>query len=224
MPHIFTSSKGHIVNLDAKRSLPHPEALEELKQHPELYEKHMERNRKWMRDKMRERRTDKVIGEIVRAKASAYRKTERGKQSVREYQQRYRAKNKNARIAENIRSRIYTAMFNNNCLPAAERFLGCTIPEYKAYLESKFLEGMSWSNRGHGIGKWCIDHVRPVSFYDLTDPEQLKQCFHYLNTQPIWFRENIAKWYSDKPNMAGRKAYSGLTEPKPSPSSTSPSP
>jgi hypothetical protein len=48
---------------------------------------------------------------------------------------------------------------------------------------------MSWEN----YGKWHIDHIKPLSLFDLEDPEQLKQACHYTNLQPLWAEENIRK-------------------------------
>lgn len=67
--------------------------------------------------------------------------------------------------------------------------LGCTGAELKVYLESKFLPGMSWEER-HLIH---IDHIRPVASFDLSDPEQQRQCFHYTNLQPLWAIDNMKK-------------------------------
>lgn len=52
---------------------------------------------------------------------------------------------------------------------------------------------MSWQNRGRGHDKWHIDHVRPCASFDLTDPEQQKQCFHWSNMQPLWQTDNLRK-------------------------------
>ena len=62
------------------------------------------------------------------------------------------------------------------------------------YLEAQFTTGMTWENQGmHG---WHIDHIRPCASFDLTDPEQQKECFHYSNLQPLWAKDNLSK--SDK--------------------------
>lgn len=74
---------------------------------------------------------------------------------------------------------------------SSRKLLGCTIPEFKLYLESKFKDGMSWDN--HGKFGWHIDHIKPCALFDLTDPEQQKICFHYTNTQPLWAKENHTK-------------------------------
>lgn len=67
--------------------------------------------------------------------------------------------------------------------------IGCTIPEMRQHLESKFTEGMSWDN----YGQWHMDHIIAVSHFDLADIAQRKQCFHYTNTQPLWGKDNEKK-------------------------------
>ena len=71
--------------------------------------------------------------------------------------------------------------------------------ELKAYLELQFTDGMTWENRGN----WHIDHIRPCASFDLTDPEQQKQCFHYTNLQPLWAADNLAKSDSWDPTQSG---------------------
>lgn len=50
---------------------------------------------------------------------------------------------------------------------------------------------MSWDN--YGVHGWHIDHRRPVASFDLTDPIQQAQCFHYTNLQPMWAPDNHTK-------------------------------
>jgi len=69
------------------------------------------------------------------------------------------------------------------------RLLGCSIDEARLHLASQFSDGMSWEN----FGEWHIDHIRPCASFDLTDPEQQKECFHFSNLQPLWAEENIRK-------------------------------
>lgn len=73
--------------------------------------------------------------------------------------------------------------------------LGCTWQEARQHLEAQFKDGMSWDN--YGPRGWHIDHIRPVSSFDYSDPEQAKAAFHYTNLQPMWAADNIrkgAKW------------------------------
>ena len=67
--------------------------------------------------------------------------------------------------------------------------IGCTPVELKAYIESKFLPGMSWENRR----QWHIDHITPCAAFDLVDPEQQRLCFHFTNLQPLWAIDNLSK-------------------------------
>lgn len=42
-------------------------------------------------------------------------------------------------------------------------------------------------------GEWHIDHIKPCASFDLTDPEEQKECFHYTNLQPLWAKDNLNK-------------------------------
>jgi len=41
--------------------------------------------------------------------------------------------------------------------------------------------------------KYIILHDKPCSLFDLTDPEQQKECNNYKNLQPLWAIHNIKK-------------------------------
>lgn len=64
-------------------------------------------------------------------------------------------------------------------------------------MESKFHnhpvsgECMTWNNWAlHG---WHIDHILPLSKFDLSDPEQVKIACNYTNLQPLWAEDNLRK-------------------------------
>jgi len=69
--------------------------------------------------------------------------------------------------------------------------LGCTIAELKIHLEKQFTANMSWNN--YGQFGWHIDHIIPCDVFDLTNPVEQKQCFHYSNLQPLWWEDNLKK-------------------------------
>lgn len=52
-------------------------------------------------------------------------------------------------------------------------------------------DGMSWSN--YGKEGWVIDHIRPISSFDLLDPVEQRLAFNFKNTQPMWYTENAIK-------------------------------
>ena len=95
------------------------------------------------------------------------------------------------RMRKNISSRISLALKDQNTKKAkgTTEYLGCSIKQAREYLEKKFVDDMSWDN----YGKWHIDHKRPCASFDLTDPAQQKECFHYTNLQPLWAGDNIRK-------------------------------
>lgn len=74
-----------------------------------------------------------------------------------------------------------------------EKILGCSILEFIIYLESQFKPGMSWSNYGNGKGKWNIDHIIPVSRFNLKNKEELLKAFNYKNCRPMWASDNFKK-------------------------------
>lgn len=61
--------------------------------------------------------------------------------------------------------------------------LGCSIPEFKTYIESKFLPTMTWDNYGD---YWHLDHILPCDSFDMIDIDHVKKCFHYTNHQPLF--------------------------------------
>ena len=72
--------------------------------------------------------------------------------------------------------------------------LHCSIEEFKTKVSRFFKPGMSWDdNWGNGPGKWHLDHIIPLSAFDLTNREQFLSAAHYSNYQPLWSEENLSK-------------------------------
>ena len=95
------------------------------------------------------------------------------------------------RLAKNLRTRLYLAIKNNWKTGSAVSDLGCSIDELKVYLQNRFKEGMSWEN--YGKYGWHIDHIIPLTKFNLEDREDLLKACHYTNLQPMWMEENISK-------------------------------
>ena len=93
------------------------------------------------------------------------------------------------KLRYNLRVRLYKALHRNQKSSTTIDLLGCDIKFFKNYLESKFIQSMSWSN----YGLWEIDHIKPCASFDLSKPEEQKKCFHYTNLQPLWEIDNIRK-------------------------------
>jgi len=103
------------------------------------------------------------------------------------------SENINFRLKTILRSAISTKLRKSKAEKSNKNLelIGCSINELRKYLESKFKDGMSWSN--YGMHGWHIDHIKPCDSFDLKDPLQQKECFHYSNLQPLWALENILK-------------------------------
>lgn len=118
-------------------------------------------------------------------------RTEEYREYRRDYLKRYRKRNLNYRLSESLRTRLNRAISGNYKSGSAVSDLGCTINEFKKYLEAQFQPGMNWEN--WGVNGWHIDHIKPLSSFDLTVNEELKKACHYTNLQPLWAKDNIIK-------------------------------
>jgi hypothetical protein len=76
---------------------------------------------------------------------------------------------------------------NSSCL----EFIGCSLVEFKSHIEAQFVDGMSWDNWSYD--GWHLDHIIPVSSFDLSDEKQIHKAFNYKNLQPLWKQENLLK-------------------------------
>lgn len=101
------------------------------------------------------------------------------------------------RLCKKLRTRINMAVSSNQKSGSAVNDLGCSIQELKQRLELMFYphpktgEQMTWDN--YGLYGWHLDHIMPLSLFDLTDREQFLRACHYSNLQPLWAKENIIK-------------------------------
>jgi hypothetical protein len=95
------------------------------------------------------------------------------------------------KLSRNLRNRLRDAVKNNYKAGSAVKDLGCSIKELKQHLESKFLPGMSWDN--WTFYGWHIDHIKPLSSFNLRDRNQLLEACHYTNLQPLWATDNLIK-------------------------------
>jgi hypothetical protein len=97
----------------------------------------------------------------------------------------------NYKLSRSLRKRLHNAIKNDHKVGSAVRDLGCTIPELKLRLESMFKPGMTWDNWSYR--GWHIDHIKPLSSFDLTNRAEFLKAVHYTNLQPLWGKENLIK-------------------------------
>jgi hypothetical protein len=105
------------------------------------------------------------------------------------YKKKRRKEDIQERLRVNLRNRLRQALKGKVKKGSAVKELGCTIPELMSHLEEQFLPGMSWGN----YGEWHIDHIIPLSAFDLTDKEEHKKACHFTNLQPLWAEDNLRK-------------------------------
>ena len=108
-----------------------------------------------------------------------------------QWQKRRRRTDVRYRLAQNIQSRTWNAVRNSAKAGSAVRDLGCSIEELKVHLEKQFQKGMTWGN--WSATGWHIDHIVPLSSFDLTDRDQFLKACHYSNLQPMWAKANLSK-------------------------------
>ena len=95
----------------------------------------------------------------------------------------------NFRLKNNLRRRLHQALNSHTKSASTLALLGCSVDHLKKHLEKQFQPGMTWKEKG----KIHIDHIIPCASFDLCDPIQQKQCFHYSNLQPLWAQVNMSK-------------------------------
>ena len=119
------------------------------------------------------------------------------KKCQREKQKRYTKKRRDTdpafKLLTNLRNRMYEVIRGGYKKTKTVELLGCSPNEYKAYIESLWSEGMSWENYGNCRNCWNIDHIIPLSIFNMDYEADQKTAFHYMNTQPMWTLENIKK-------------------------------
>jgi hypothetical protein len=89
-----------------------------------------------------------------------------------------------------IRNRIKALLHGKENRKSTRYNLGCDYDFLKSWLESQFIEGMTFENHG---SLWHIDHVIPCSHFDLTNDTEILKCFNWSNTQPLIGVVNMSK-------------------------------
>ncbi len=89
-----------------------------------------------------------------------------------------------------LRNRLKNALKNGFKKGKTLEMLGCSIEEFKLYLENQFDDKMNWENHG---SYWELDHIRPCDSFDLSSLEEQKKCFIFTNIQPLEKIENRIK-------------------------------
>jgi len=91
------------------------------------------------------------------------------------------------KLKRSVRSRIYIALKNKD--KKTNEYLGCTSNQYLNWILS-VNQDYTLDNRGE---VWHIDHVIPLSKFDLNNQEEQLIAFNWRNTTPLLAKENLSK-------------------------------
>ena len=184
-----------------------PERTTEIRR--KTYFKHKEKRRaatqKWVKDNAEKNSAThkkwlKANLDNTRLRDRAYR--ERNRLRIRTRMRKWARKRYKTdpifRLLVAQRNRTRMALRGSPKAETTVKLFGCSEVAFRKHLENKFQRGMSWDTYG---SVWHVDHIRPCSSFDLSDPAQQKRCFHYSNLQPLFVEDNLRKgdkFVSDK--------------------------
>ena len=131
------------------------------------------------------------------ARQKRYRDNPENKRKRRVWDQNKRGTDINHRLRINLRNRLNSAIKNKQKAGSSIRDLGCSIEDFKIWIEQQFQPGMTWGN--YGKTGWHIDHIIPLHSVDLTDRKQFKKACHWFNLRPLWAEENYSRNRTNQP-------------------------
>lgn len=93
----------------------------------------------------------------------------------------------NKRYREDTCFRVHSLLRRQvlNCIKkikTTEDYVGTKYENVAKWLEYNFTEEMTWENHGT---IWDVDHVVPISKWDLTKDEHIDMCFNWKNLSPL---------------------------------------
>ena len=96
-------------------------------------------------------------------------------------------------LKHRLRTRMRHALHGELKAANTMDLVGCSTMELRQHIEALWKDKMDWSNYGSGPGAWQVDHIRPLASFQLSDPEQQRQAFHFSNLSPEWWEANSSK-------------------------------
>tara|TARA_B100001741_G_scaffold3682_2_gene3130 strand:+ start:4328 stop:5323 length:996 start_codon:yes stop_codon:yes gene_type:complete len=143
------------------------------------------------------RETNKDKYQECAAKSSMkYRNSQLGKETKRNYMQKFYEKSNN-RISRNIAVVLRETLKGTHKSVHTIQYTGLSSgEELMRHLETTFQPGMTRENYGipkDGSMGWVIDHIIPKALYDHTDETEIYKCWNYKNLQALWKSDNEAK-------------------------------
>lgn len=114
--------------------------------------------------------------------------TEEGRRYARE-RQRAKMATPEGRLYSNTGRAIRESLKGAKAGRKWETVVGYTVSDLMAHLQKQFDRRMTWAN----MGEWEVDHIRPRCSFDLSNPDEFRQCWALTNLRPLWAKANRAK-------------------------------
>lgn len=92
-------------------------------------------------------------------------------------------------IHSSLRARVHELLKKSKDT-SVSNLIGCNKEHLLRWLSYQFYDDISLENYGK---LWHIDHVIPVSFFNITDKQEQLICFHWSNLRPLKATENLKK-------------------------------
>ena len=156
-------------------------------------------------------RRDSIV-KVIKTNEEKEIERNKAKKRIKEYEKQWHFNNKENRakqardkynnpnslfkIKANLRTRFNNAIKRGQKAGSAINDLGCSIEEFKVYIESKFEPWMNWDNYGNydkDKDTWQFDHIVALANIDLTNREEFLKAAHFSNYQPLLVLDNIKK-------------------------------
>ena len=130
----------------------------------------------------------------------------KNKEKIKEYQQTYNKNNRDkinkrvnkylknnevARTIKQIRERIRKVINGTNKSHSTIELLGASKEFVHKYLQHTF--NINYPNLNINECDTHIDHIKPISSYNMNCDRQRKECFHYSNLQILLAVDNLKK-------------------------------
>ena len=101
-------------------------------------------------------------------------------------------KGQQAMIGQALRAEARALLKRTSNLDEYVDWIGCTVLEFQRHIAKQYKPGMTDANYGYGKNCWHIDHIIPLSTFDLTNMLERNQATHYTNVQPLWQTDNLS--------------------------------
>lgn len=105
--------------------------------------------------------------------------------------QRLRAAGRRKRFDSRLAKSVRSGCTRQGASPTHEAFLGYTMADLRDHLERQFTGKMNWKR--FCAGEIHIDHIVPLSAFELEDEDELKAAWAITNLRPLWASDNLSK-------------------------------